>query len=100
LITHPAMKPAARLGLALAVLLAAGCATQPPLDPNKKSYFVDVEFTVAEDGKTTDAKVIRTDAPKQLQKEALEEVRRYRAEPSARATKGRRTIEFAVEANP
>ena len=83
----------------LAILFAAGCATEPmePIDPNKRSYFVDVEFTVAPDGRTTDAKVVETDAPKQLQQEALEEVRRYRAEPAAEATRGRRRIEFAVQ---
>lgn len=91
------MKTLSRLIVVLAAFLLAGCAVEPPLDPNKKSYFVDVEFTVAPDGKTTDAKVIKTDAPKQLQKAALEEVRRYRAEPATRATKGRRTIEFAVQ---
>lgn len=83
----------------LAILLAAGCATEPtePIDPNKRAYFVDVEFTVAPDGRTTDAKVVETDAPRQLQQEALEEVRRYRAEPAAEATRGRRRIEFAVQ---
>ena len=81
---------------ALVLLLAAGCATEA-VDPNKSYYFVDVEFTVGTDGKTTDAKVIRTDAPKALQKEALAEVSRYRADPAAQPTKGRRTIEFAVD---
>ena len=84
--------------LAAATLLAAGCATpEPPIDPNKKSFFVDVEFTVAPDGRTKDAKVINTDAPKQLQKAALEEVNRYRAEPSAEPTRARRRIEYNVE---
>jgi hypothetical protein len=82
--------------LALATLLAAGCATEA-IDPNKKSYFVDVEFTVGKDGKTTDAKVISTDAPKAMQKAALEEVLHYRAEPSAEPTRGRRRIEMMVD---
>ncbi len=83
----------------LASLFAGACASAPTeeIDPNKRSYFVDVEFTVAPDGRTTDAKVVETDAPKQLQQEALEEVRRYRAEPAAEATRGRRRIEFAVQ---
>lgn len=83
--------------LALGSLFFASCASEPPLDPNKKSYFVDVEFTVGRDGRTTDAKVIETDAPKQLQKEALDEVNRYRAEPSAEPTRGRRRIEMTID---
>ena len=91
------MNPTFRSLLALASLLAAGCATAPPLDPNKKSYFVDVEFTVGRDGKTTDAKVISTDAPQAMQKAALDEVLHYRAEPAAEPTRGRRRIEMMVD---
>lgn len=82
---------------ALATLLAAGCATEPPLDPKKKSYYADIEFTVGRDGKTTDAKIISTDAPKSMQQAALAEVLRYRAEPSAEPTRGRRRIEMLVD---
>lgn len=83
--------------LALGSLFLASCATEPALDPNKKSYYADVEFTVGADGRTTDAKVINTDAPMSMQKAALEEVLRYRAEPSAEPTKGRRRIEMMVD---
>ena len=83
--------------MALTALLLTGCATEPPLDPNKKSYYADIEFTIGRDGRTTDARVIGTDAPKSMQRAALEEVLRYRAEPSAEPTKGRRRIEMLVD---
>ena len=92
------MKPAVRSGLALAALFAAGCASPAPVAPG--TYYVDVEFTVAPNGRTTDAKVIKTNAPKAFQQEALQEVSRYKAEPAAQATRGRRTIEYNVEAEP
>lgn len=98
LITHRAMKLLARSGLALAAFFAAGCASPTPVAPG--NYYVDVEFTVAPNGRTTDAKVIKTNAPKELQQEALQDVSRYRAEPAAQATRGRRTIEYNVEAEP
>ncbi|MCW1925426.1 energy transducer TonB [Luteolibacter arcticus] len=87
------------LCLSAAALLAAGCAggPDPSIDPKKKSFFVDVEYTVGTDGKTKDAKVISTDAPKQLQQEALREVSRYRADPSVDVSRGRRRIEYSVD---
>lgn len=91
------MKSAGRSLISAAILLAAGCATPEIIDPNKKSYFVDVEYTIGADGRTKDAKVIKTDAPKQLQEEALKEVSRYRADPASQSSRARRTIEFAVE---
>jgi TonB family protein len=92
------MKPARLLLVAAATLLAASCAApEPPIDPNKKSFFVDVEFTVDRDGRTKDAKIIKTDAPKQLQQAALADVSRYRAEPSAEPTRGRRRIEYNAD---
>ena len=92
------MKPARLLLLSTAIFLAAGCAApEPPIDPNKKSFFVDVEFTVDRDGRTKDAKVINTDAPKRLQQAALADVSRYRAEPSAEPTRGRRRIEYNID---
>ncbi|QJE96359.1 energy transducer TonB [Luteolibacter luteus] len=91
------MKNAHRCLLAVAILLAASCATEPPLDPDKKSYYADVEFTVGRDGKTTDAKIISSDAPKSMQNAAIEEVLRYRAEPAAEPTKGRRRIEMLMD---
>jgi hypothetical protein len=94
------MNPALRPGLLLAALLLAGCAAEPQIDPNKTSYFVDVEYTIGTDGKSSHAKVIKTDAPKQLQQEAIHEVNRYRTEPGVQPTKARRTIEFAVEPAP
>ncbi|RYD65912.1 MAG: hypothetical protein EOP83_06315, partial [Verrucomicrobiaceae bacterium] len=72
-------------------------APEPPIDPNKKNFFVDVEFTVDRDGKTKDAKIISTDAPKQLQKAALADVSRYRSEPSVDVTRGRRRIEYNAD---
>lgn len=90
------MKPAFRPAFLLTALLA-GCAAEPPIDPTKTSYFVDVEYTIGTDGKSSNAKVIKTDAPKQLQEEAIQEVNRYRAEPGVQPSKARRTIEFAVE---
>ena len=87
-----------RAGLALGLVCFTGCApTEPPIDPNKKSYFVDVEYTIGTDGKTKDAKIINTDAPQVLQKEALAEVYRWRAEPSADPSRARRRIDFAAE---
>ena len=83
---------------AAAILLAASCAApEPPIDPNKKSFFVDVEFTVDRDGRTKDAKIIKTDAPKQLQQTALADVSRFRTEPSAEPTRGRRRIEYNID---
>ena len=64
---------------------------------NSTNYFVDVEFTVDRDGRTKDAKVINTDAPKQLQQTALADVSRYRSEPSAEPTRGRRRIEYNLD---
>lgn len=83
--------------LALGSLFLASCATEPPLDPSKKSYYADIEFTVGRDGKTTDARIISTDAPKSMQQAALAEVLRYRAEPAAEPSKGRRRIEMLVD---
>ncbi|WP_265594602.1 energy transducer TonB [Haloferula sp. BvORR071] len=95
------MKPVLRSPLALAALLAASCAApEPPVDPNKTSYFVDVEYTIGTDGKTSNAKVINTDAPQLLQKEALAEVYRWHAERSADPSRARRRIEFAAEKDP
>ena len=91
-----AVKTARRLLPVLAALLAAGCATPTPVAPG--NYYVDVEFTVAPDGRTTDAKVIKSNAPKEFQQEALREVSRYKAEPAADPTRGRRRIEYTVEA--
>jgi TonB family protein len=91
-----AVKTVRRLLPVIAALLAAGCATPTPVAPG--NYYVDVEFTVAPDGRTTDAKVIKTNAPKEFQQEALQEVRRYKAEPSADPSRGRRRIEYSVEA--
>lgn len=92
------MNIATRSLLALATLLAAGCASPTPVAPG--NYFVDVEFTVTPEGKTKDAKVIKSDAPKEFQQEALSEVSRYKAEPAAQSTRGRRRIEYSVEAAP
>ena len=93
-----AMKPTRLLPLSAAVLLAASCAApEPPVDPNKKNFFVDVEFTVDRDGRTKDAKIIKTDAPKQLQQTALADVSRFRSEPSAEPTRGRRRIEYNID---
>ena len=83
---------------ALAALLAAGCASPKPIAPG--NYYVDVEFTVAPDGRTTDAKVIKTNAPREVQDEALREISRFKAEPAVQASRGRRTIEYNVEAAP
>jgi TonB family protein len=92
------MKPARLLLLSAATLFAAGCAApEPPIDPNKKSFFVDVEFTVDRDGRTKDAKIIKTDAPKQLQQAALADVNRYRSEPSVDVSRGRRRIEYNID---
>lgn len=93
-----AMKPARLLLLSAASVFAASCAApEPPIDPSKKNFFVDVEFTVGRDGKTKDAKIISTDAPKQLQKTALEDVSRYRSEPSVDESRGRRRIEYNID---
>ena len=94
------VKSVRRFALSIIVPLVASCGpvgTTEPIDPNKKSYFVDVEYTIGTDGKTSNAKVINTDAPQLLQKEALAEVQRWRAEPSADPSRGRRRIEFAAE---
>ena len=94
----PVMKPARLLLLSATALFAASCAApEPPIDPNKKSFFVDVEFTVDRDGKTKDAKIINTDAPKQLQQAALADVNRYRSEPSVDVSRGRRRIEYNID---
>ncbi|MCW1885300.1 energy transducer TonB [Luteolibacter flavescens] len=83
---------------AATALTFAGCAAgpDPSIDPNQKSFFVDVEYTIGTDGKTKDAKVISSDAPKQLQKEALNEVKKYRADPSVDPSRARRRIEYNV----
>jgi TonB family protein len=82
-----------------AVLSVVGCATgpDPRVDPNQKSFFVDVEYTIGRDGRTKAAKVLSSDAPRQLQKEALQEVRRYRADPSVDESRARRRIEFHLD---
>lgn len=90
-----AVKAVRRLLPIIAALLAAGCASQTPVAPG--NYFVDVEFTVGTDGRTKDAKVIQSNAPKEFQQEALMEVSRYKAEPSADPSRGRRRIEYSVE---
>ncbi len=97
-IWHGAVKSIRPLLSSIAVLLAAGCATPPAIAPG--NYFVDVEFTVAPDGQTKDAKVIQTNAPKEVQQEAILEVSRYKAEPSAQASRGRRRIEYNIEKEP
>ena len=100
---HGRVKSVCRFALPLIALLAAGCGpamTTEPIDPNKKSYFVDVEYTVGTDGRTSNAKVINTDAPELLQKEALAEAGRWRAEPSADPSRARRRVEFAAEKEP
>ena len=94
------VKSVCRFALPIIVLVAASCGpvgSTEPIDPNKKSYFVDVEYTIGTDGKTSNAKVINTDAPQVLQKEALAEVQRWRAEPSADPSRARRRIDFAAE---
>lgn len=95
---HGGVNPIRPLAL-FAVLFAASCATgpDPSVDPKQKNFYVDVEYTIATDGRTKDAKIIATDAPKQLQKEALEEVSRYRADPSVDASRARRRIEYSLE---
>ena len=92
-----AVKSFRLLSASILALLAASCAPAPVAPGN---YYVDVEFTVTPQGKTTDAKVIKTNAPKEFQQEALREVSRYKAEPATQATRGRRTIEYNVEAAP
>ena len=95
---HVGVNPVRPLALS-AALFTASCATgpDPSVDPNQKSFYVDVEYTIAPDGRTKDAKIIATDAPKQLQKEALEEVRRYRADASVDPSRARRRIEYSLE---
>lgn len=93
------MNGSSRVLLTALALFTASCATgpDPSVDPKQKNFYVDVEYTIAPDGRTKDAKIIATDAPKQLQKEALAEVRRYRADPSVDASRARRRIEYSLE---
>jgi len=59
---------------------------------------VQVEFTVATDGRVSDARVVSSDGPRQYQRdferEALSAVKRWRFQPVGQSTTSRRTISF------
>ncbi len=59
---------------------------------------VQVEFTVATDGRVSDARVVSSDGPRQFQRdferEALVAVKRWRFQPVGQSTTSRRTISF------
>jgi protein TonB len=80
--------------------------TPPPLYPptaraRRQEGFVEVEFTVAEDGKVRDIRVIRSDPPGVFERAAERSVRRWRFEPhrvqgEPMAVRARQRIEFEL----